>query len=128
MAAGNISIMTLTGGTSTNVGGSSINWRPNLTVAPVDVSISCVMNSTATTPNYSIWFTNDDPISTVTATSSSASTFNTSNTTVTWFTSLGATNSSNAFFHITWPFRGLTLVASAGSSSQTITATIIQSG
>jgi|SRR6516162_5145220 len=134
MAAGNPSIMVLTGGTSTSVAGAGTVWNSNLSQTPFAVTVESVMNSTAAAPNYSVVITNDVQGGLITASSSSASAFNTTSTTafanssVTWFSSLAATNSSNSLVTITAPFRYLTLVASAGSSAQTITATITQVG
>src|SRR3974377_1722122 len=102
-------------------------------MTPFSVTIESVMNSTAAAPNYSIWVTNDVPGGVVTASSSSnAAFFNTStsafNSSVTWYSSLSLTNSSNAFLSITTPFRYLTVVASAGSTNQQILSTILQVG
>jgi hypothetical protein len=61
MAAGNISIMNLTGGTSTLAVGAGTIWNANLSMTPFSVTIASVVNSTATTPNYSIIVSNDVP-------------------------------------------------------------------
>lgn len=128
MSAGNVSVMNLVGGTSTAiVGSSNTPWAANLAAAPFSVTIASVVNSTATTPGYSIWVTNDVPISAVSATSSSATTFST-NSQATWFSSFATNQSSNTLVTITSPFRYLTIVATAGSTNQTVTATIAQAG
>jgi hypothetical protein len=103
-------------------------------MTPFSVTIASVVNSTATTPNYSLLVTNDVPGGLVTASSSVSGALSITSTTlfanssVTWWSSFGATNSSNSLINITTPFRYLTLGATAGSTNQTVTATIIQAG
>jgi len=131
--AGNPCILTITGGTSSNVGGGPAFWTPDWSKTPFSVTISGDMNSTATTPNWGVWVTNDAPQALLTASTTSATVLNISsiyypNSSVTWYTSFGATNSSNALINITAPFRYLTIVATAGTSNGSITATVIQVG
>ena len=126
MAAGNTSIMTLIGGSSSLVAASTFAWQANQSVSPSNITVASVMNSTATTPAYTVAFTLDAPVVSV-GTSSAASAFNSSNQTCTWFTSLGA-QSSNSCFNITWPIRAIQIMSSAGSTSQSIVTTITQAG
>jgi hypothetical protein len=125
--SGNPSIMTLVGGTSTAVAGAPNVWGANVNTSAFSVTIASVVNSTATTPAWTLQVTNDAPISAITPTSSSATTFST-NSQATWFTSFASGQSSNALVNITTPVRFLTLTATAGTSSQTVTATIVQAG
>ena len=81
MAASQPTIMTLIGGSSSLVAGATTVWQSNLSQTPFAVTVASVTNSTAATPNYSIWVTNDVPGGVVTASSSSrAAFFNTSTT------------------------------------------------
>ncbi len=132
MPTGRPTIMTLIGGSSSLNASASTLWNTDLTVSPVAITVASVVNSTAVAPNYSIWVTNDDTAKVVTASSSSGTVFFNASTgfgsSVTWFSSLAATNSTNSLYSITIPFKYLTIVASAGSTNQTITTTIVQAG
>jgi hypothetical protein len=126
MSAGIPTIMQLIGGSSSLVAASSFAWQANQAVAPSNITVASVMNSTAAAPSYAVAFTLDPPVVSV-GTSSAASAFNSSNQTCTWFTSLGA-NSSNSAYSITFPIRAIQIMSSAGSTNQTITTTITQAG
>src|SRR4051812_6836998 len=111
MAAGNRSVLTQTGLSSTT--GFQV-WYPNLTATPFSVTVSAAVNSTNAA--YSLEFSND-------YTGSSAFT----STAATWYASSGITAATtNAFMHVSSPFTAMRINSSAGSSQGTITATFVQ--
>jgi hypothetical protein len=87
------------------------DWSRN---PPQNVGVSVVINSTAAAPATNIEISND-------YTGSSAFI----STAATWFSSLASGLTSNAFVAITVPFTALRVNATAGSTQQTLTVTII---
>jgi hypothetical protein len=122
-------IMQLIGGSSSLVAAAPNVYQANTPQSPVSITVASVVNSTATTPNYSVLWTNDPPQA-ITPSSSSPTAFSYQSTgygsSVTWFSSNMNAFSSNSFVNITWPVRAITIAASAGSTNQTIVATITQ--
>jgi hypothetical protein len=78
------------------------------------VSVETVLTTTAAAPTYNVELTND-------YTGSSAFI----STAATWFSSLASGLSANAFLNITVPFTALRLNTTAGSSVQTLVATLV---
>jgi hypothetical protein len=87
------------------------DWSKN---PPQNTSVSVVINSTAAAPTTNIEVTND-------YTGSSAFI----STAATWFSSFASALSSNAFVAITAPFTALRVNATAGSTQQTLTVTVL---
>ncbi len=93
-------------------------WFPDPVQNPFNIGIGVVVNSTAAAPSWSVQASFD-------YTGSSA--FISSN--ATWFELSGlASASSNATGNIAFPTTALRLNSIAGSSTQIVTATIIQAG
>ncbi len=115
MAEGTRWTKTLTGLSSTT--GFPI-WFPDVMSNPFNVSIAVAMNSTAAAPSFNI-----ECAFGYTGSSVYISTADT------WFPLSGlASGSSNATGNIAFPVTAIRLNTTAGSSLQTVTATIIQSG
>jgi len=104
---------TLTGLSTTS---RVLNYFPDTAVRPFDLSVSAVVNSTGI--SYSVQHSLDY---------SGSSTFISSN--ATWFTSSGiSAATSNAFTAYNYPVTALQLTATSGSSTSTITWTVVQAG
>lgn len=104
---------TLTGLSTTS---GVLNYFPDTAVRPFYVSVSAAVNSSSIT--YSVQHTLDY---------SGSSTFISSN--AAWFNSSGISGaSSNAFTAYNFPVTALQLTATSGSSTSTITWTVVQAG
>lgn len=107
-------LTTLTGISSTS--SSYPTWFPDTAVRPFSVSVSAAVNSSAVayTVNHTLDYTGSSVFI---------------STAATWFPSSGITGATtNAFTAYTFPVTAIQLASTAGSSTGTITLTIVQAG
>lgn len=107
---------TITGASSTFGLGSSLIYVPDIMVTPFNIGVGCVINSTSIT--FSVEHTFDY---------TGSSTFISSN--ATWFPNSGITaKTANTDGNYAFPVSAIRGNVTAGSSTGTLTITLIQAG